>query len=90
MSGHGFLQVVQYPPLLQTQRRYRRQRPPHEPTAIFTLTAERALPSQDRRTDRALRRVVGRLDPFDPSEGPQRRLHRLNLSTRGGGPGHGP
>ena len=71
MSGDCFGQIVVRRSILQTTSFGYRQHTFDESTARFTLGAKAQLAVDHRRTQRALRRVVGRLDAFDVNEGPQ-------------------
>ena len=53
-----------------------------EPTAGGTVRAETALAPQDRGPERALRGVVGRVDPGDIDEGPEGRRELHQIATR--------
>lgn len=64
-------QVLQHVAFPLPARRHRRQHPLHKPAAVFTVGPAADPPPDHRVPQGTLGRVVRRLDPLDPGEGPQ-------------------
>src|SRR5688572_17399913 len=81
-------EVTQDVAVLLLQRRHHRHHAFDKARAAFTLGTETALAPLHTRTNRALRRIVRGLHPFDLHKGPQGLATLENLAARPFGFGH--
>ena len=77
-------EIVQHVALLLSAGGDHRQHPLHKPAAIGTVGPAADPPPDHRMSQRPFRPIVGRLDPSDAHEGPQRHFHLEDLKARRG------